>query len=180
MDGQMPQPENPTMFIEKPANSIFNNIVFMTAVTLVLGFGLGFVAKSFLSSNTTQTPPSQKALLSSPPPSNPTIDESKLPISLALLTNPIVYEWRGSVNGKLTKKDEHTFTLVDDKGNSITITDKMPSGEVFKTMFFEQISQGKQQESSLSTIPIGSTLMGDFFIFRGGPNTPVGSLFSKQ
>lgn len=138
----MPQSENPVVIV-KPSNSIFNNIIVITAVTLVLGFGLGFIAKSVLPSNTTQTHSSQKAILPSPTPQKPTIDESKLPISLALLTNPIVYEWRGSVQGKLTKKDEHAFTLLDDQGNSITITDKMPSGDVFKAMFFDKNNSNK-------------------------------------
>ena len=164
--------------MDNQVNSIFNNIVFMTAVTLILGFGLGFVARSFLSSNTTQAPSSQKTLVPSPTSTKSTIDESKLPISLTLLTNPIVYEWRGSVQGKLTKKDEHIFTLVDDQSNSITITDKMPSGDLFKAMFFDKNNSNKK--ISLEDIPLGSILLGDFFIFKGDSNTPVGSSFIKQ
>lgn len=175
MNGQMPQPDNQVTIV-KSSSSIFKSAIAIPIITLLLGFGLGFLAKSILPLNKTPAAPTQKATLSSTP--KPSIDESKLPISLSLLTNPIVYEWRGSVEGKLTKKDEHAFTLLDDQNNSITITDKMPSGDVFKTVFFDKSNSNKQ--ISLKDIPLGSTLLGDFFIFKGGPNTPVGSSFIKQ
>lgn len=176
MNGQMPQPDNQVSVV-KSSSSILKSAVVIPVIILLLGFGLGFLVKSILPLNKTPTVPTQKTTLSSTP--KPTIDESKLPISLSLLTNPIVYEWRGSVKGKLTQKDEHTFTLVDDKGNSITITDTTSTGAIFKTMFFD-ISNKSKQESSLSATPVGSILFGDFFIFKNGPNTPVGSSFTKQ
>lgn len=160
-------------------SGLFRSAVVIPVITLFLGFSLGFYTTSIFPVNIPTSSSQKEFTLSSALP-KPAMDTSKLPISLSLLTNPIVYEWRGSVKGKLTKKDEHTFTLVDDKGNNITITDITPSGAKWKTMFFEQISQKKQQESSLSAIPIGSTLLGDFFIFKGSPNTAVGGLFVKQ
>lgn len=146
----------------------------------MLGFILGLISSSIiLPFGKLPIFSPQIAKVTAPPPSSkPAIDESKLPISLALLTNPIVYEWRGSVKGKITKKDEHTFTLIDDQGNSITIADKMPSGDIFKPMFFDKSNIRKQ--IYLKDIPVGNVLLGDFFIFKGGPNTPVGSSFIKQ
>ncbi|MBU1031785.1 hypothetical protein KKE03_02600 [Patescibacteria group bacterium] len=168
MDGQIPQPENQVTIV-KSSSSIFKRAVVVPVITLLLGFGLGFLAKSILPLNKPPTP------TQTPKPS----DESKLPISLSLLTNSIVYEWRGSVNGKLTAKDEHSFTLEDDKGNKITITDIMPDGNTFKTRFLEQ-GKSDVKETSLTIIPIGSTLRGDFFIFKNGSNLPVGSQFTYQ
>lgn len=112
-------------------------------------------------------------------PSPQKIDESKLPISLSLLTNPIVYEWRGSVEGRLIDKKEHFFTLTNDSGKSITITDIAPTGDIFKTVYYEK-TKLKWKEISLNDIPIGSNLLGDFFIFKGGKNTPVGSSFKVE
>lgn len=143
-----------------------------------MGFSLGFYTTSIFPVNNTPTSSSQKEFTLSSTPPKPSFDESKLPISLSLLTNPIVYEWRGSVKGKLTKKDERTFTLVDEVGNSIAITDTTASGAKFKTMFFDKADQTKQ--ISLKDIPLGSILLGDFFIFTGATNTPVGSMFIKQ
>lgn len=132
--------------------------IFIAIGILALGFILGFAAKSTISSN------------------NQTAE--KLPVSLELLKNPIVYQWRGSVKGKITKKDAHNFTLTDDQNRSITITDITPTGQQFKTAFFDKTNFNKQ--ASFSAIPVGSTLSGEFFILKGGPNTPVGSMFVKQ
>lgn len=179
MDGQSAQQEKPVVFTKFPG-SMLNKVVFVSVTTLLLGFFLGFLIRSLEPFNKVPSLLPQQVVSPSSLSQKPTLDESKLPISLSLLTNPIVYEWRGSVKGKLVNKNEHTFTLVDDKGNSITITDIMATGDKWKTIFFEQISQKEQKESSLSAIPIGSTLLGDFFIFKGGPNIPVGGLFVKQ
>ncbi len=165
MNGQSAQPLN------KP---IINKLLLILSIaTLLLGFFLGIFTSPLLPKKV----PVPVVTVPSPSPKS-AIDESKLPVSLALLTNPIVYEWRGSVKGKITQKDDHTFTLVDEQGSSITISDKMPSGDKFKAMFFDKSSINKQ--ISLKDIPLGSVLLGDFFIFKGGPNTPVGSSFIKQ
>lgn len=180
---------------QAPWSGLFKTSVIIPLITLFLGFSLGFYATSIFPVNI-PTSSSQKEFILSSIPSKPTIDESKLPISLSLLTNPIVGQWRGYVQGKLTKKDgrtlalvdnqgkpikkdEHTFTLVDDKGNSIIITDITPSGDKFNTIFYD-ISNKKKEEASLSAIPIGSILSGDFWIFKGGSNTPVGGMFTRK
>lgn len=178
MDYQSIQPKTPIVPIKSPFNP-FNKTLFIYLMVLLVGFFLGFVSwyivpfgkPSILPQKTTVSVP-----ISSPKPTN---DESKLFISLSLLTNPIVYQWHGSVEGKMTKKDEHTFTLVDEKGNNITITDLLPNGDVFKTMFLNKDDrQGKP--ISLKDIPVGSIIRGGFFIFKGYPNIPIGSEFVKK
>lgn len=127
-----------------------------------------------------QSPSAKKTTVALSPTPKPAADNTKLPISLSLLKNPIVYEWRGSVKGKIVKKDKHTFTLADDKGNSITISDIMPSGDIFKTMFYLHGNGNTLISASLSAIPLNSVLRGSFFIFKYGPNSPVGSDFIIQ
>lgn len=179
MDIQSAQTENPTVLTKPPSNPLSNKIFIYIAISLLF-FSLGWIARpSLLPFGTLSIPlPSQIAKVNSPSPSPQSAIESKLPVSLSLLNNPIVYEWRGSVTGKITKKDDHTFTLVDEKGNSITIYDKMPSGDIFKAIFYDKANKNKK--ISLKDIPIGSLLLGDFFIFKGAPNTPVASYFGKQ
>jgi len=158
----------------KLENKYMNKTIFICIGVLILGFLLGFVAKSITNPQKPNPPLPPGSSL----PIKPAIDESKLPVSLSLLTNPIVYEWRGGVKGKLTRKDDNTFTLVDDQGNSITITNITPSGDKWKILFFDKTNNNKQ--ASYSAIPLGSILSGDFFIFKNGPNTPVGGVFTKQ
>lgn len=178
MNGQPAQPDNPTI-LARPSNSPLNRKTFIYIVVLLLVFLLGFISSSVLPFRKLPILSPQVAKITAPSTTpKPSIDESKLPISLALLTNPIVYEWRGSVKGKLTQKDDHTFTLVDDQGNSITITDITAIGDKFNIQFYDKTNNRKQ--ILLDTIPLGSILLGDFFIFRDGPNIPVGSLFMKQ
>ncbi len=188
MNGPSAQQENPTILAKSPSNPLHRKIFIYVAI-LLLGFSLGFITWSILPVGKLPilpTPQKAQVALPSTSPSSkpildeskPVIDESKLPVSLALLQNPIVYQWRGSVKGRITKKDDHVFTLIDEQGNSITITDKMPSGDIFKPMFLDKNNINKQL--SLKDIPLGSTLLGEFFIFKGSPNTPVGSSFMKQ
>ena len=111
-------------------------------------------------------------------------DESKrtpkeiLPIGQSLLTNPAVHSWRGSVEGKLISKDDHTFTLEDSKGNRITITDIMPTGGYYNTVFNKPGDNGKVEQVLLKDIPLQTKLRGDIWVFRGAENTPIGGLFS--
>lgn len=160
-------------------NNPINKSLIIPILTLLVGLLLGFFAFSILSFGKLSVPPWQKTQFDLPTPPPQPIDESKLPISLSLLANPIVYEWRGSIRGKITSKDEHIFTLTDEKGSSIQITDLPPYGSVFKTLFFNRVND-KEERTFLKDIPLGSILRGDFFIFKGGPNTPVGSVFVKE
>lgn len=144
-------------------------LLFFFGLTLGSSASLFFLSKQQLTLQPQLPPPSSQ-------PQSPQlqqITEADLPVGLFLLKNPIVYEWRGSVEGKLIKKDAHLFTLEDKNGKRIDITDITPSGEIFKTIFLD--TEGKQ--TTLSTVSVGTTLRGDFWVFKGGKNTPVGGRF---
>lgn len=114
------------------------------------------------------------------PVAEPTIKESELPIAFDILQNPLVYEWRGSVEGTLTAKDDKSITLSDDKDQTITILVNLnPNG----TRFF-YIPKGPNKTKSvdnlinLSEIPIGSKLSGEFWVFQGRKNEMRGGSFT--
>lgn len=162
--------ELPSVVLNETKNK-FKLILFALPI-LLIGFIAGFSVDRYFFKTGIKIPTITQSL-----PQN--IDESKLPISLPLLLNPIVYEWRGSVQGKLAEKKEGSFTLTIQNGPSIIIFDKLPSGEVFKQVFYEKTSSS-WKEIPLKDIPIGSNLLGDFFIFKGAKNTPVGSSFKVE
>ncbi|MDP3955593.1 MAG: hypothetical protein Q8Q15_04515 [bacterium] len=151
-----------------------SGLIFFALLMLLLGFLLGFGADRLL---LTKKPQNFISTIAQPLPQN--IDESKLPVSLSLLQNPIVYEWRGSVKGKVIAKEPYSFTLEDDKKNRITITDRTPSGGLFRTAFLKKTAS-TWEETSSSAVSVGSNLTGDFFIFKGGKNTPIGSSFNIE
>jgi len=103
--------------------------------------------------------------------------EEKIPVNLSILTNPMVQQWRGNVKGKLISKTDHTITLEDIDGNQITITDLAASGEVFKWIFFDKPVNNEAKQISLEEISVGSTLLGEFWIFQDGKNVPLGGMF---
>lgn len=103
------------------------------------------------------------------------ISEEELPIGLELLQNPIVYQWRGSVQGKVIAKGEHSLTLENDKGNKINLTDKVPSGEIFRTVI---IKNGNRV--SFMDLDYGDRIVGEFWIFPGGKNTPVAGVLEVK
>lgn len=129
---------------------------------IVLGLGLSFLLLG--QKQGTQTPVAS-------------VSELESSITIDLLKNPIVYEWRGSVTGVLIDKTEHTFTLEDAEGNRITITNKLPSGEIYKTIFVRTLPSGETEDISFNDIPIGTTLRGEFWIFRGAKDVPIGGTF---
>src|SRR3989304_8797640 len=165
MSDQVPVQEDQRVFIKRPGQD-FKQHFLLTILVLLFGFFLGFLSH-FVGPLSTLTPPfAQKTTIPSPTlQPQGLISVSQLPINPELLKNQIVYEWRGSVRGRLTQKDEHTWTLVDEKGNSITITDVSANGDIFKTRFFEKVDDGNQRQITLNEIALDSTLMGDFFIF---------------
>lgn len=110
------------------------------------------------------------------------VTEDMLPVGLEVLQNPVVYEWRGSVRGRLISKDESSFILEDDEGNRITISERTAFGERFRTSYYDTTEEvatpsGTLKEISLNDIPLGATLGGEVWIFSGGKNTPVGGSF---
>ena len=145
--------------------------ILLPLLTLFLGLVVGVVAVFLIL-------PQQE--VAKPPISqqNLPISQQNLPISLELLQNPIVYEWRGGIKGKVVDKDEHTLTLEDEKGNKITVTDLLPSGSgVFKTTYLKK-AVPRVIELTLNEIPLGTTFRGEFFIFKNFPDTPIGGVFT--
>lgn len=108
-------------------------------------------------------------------PSKQIISEDELPIGIDLLKNPIVYQWRGSVEGTLIAKDEESITL-SSKGAKITIPLYAPSGKR-RTPF-----NNSKGEVDLKDIPLGTNLRGDFFVipWPNDKNKIVGSLFTVE
>lgn len=103
-----------------------------------------------------------------------TVDEATLAIPYPVLQNPMVNEWRGSVEGKLVAKDTTSITISDNKGNKITIA-VAPEN---KTKFFSQaaLRKGdKNNEVLFEKVTIGSYLVGDFWATNA--KTLVGSSF---
>lgn len=171
-----------SMSQEKPvvtttSDSILSSKLLIYALILLVGILIGYFSYSMLpfgKSTVVSTPQSLNTTPSNP--SQPSITEDKSPVSISLLTNPIVYEWRGSITGKLTTVNPDSYVIKDDKGNSITLFYKTPSMDPWKTVFLQ--SDGKEwKDTTLGAISIGSTLRGDFFIFKDSPNTPVGNSF---
>lgn len=108
----------------------------------------------------------------------PKVDVEKLPISLELLQNPMVYEWRGSIMGKIVSKGSDSFVVEDDSKNRIVITEVMPSGIKFNTRYVIKKKDGSSVSVKLDDVPLGSKVIsGEFWIFKGGKNTPVGGIF---
>lgn len=160
--------ELPSIVVNQTNNK--SKLIFLVLIVLLLGFLLGFYTNNLFVNKVQQV----EKIVS--PPAQPQIDESKLPISLSLLQNPIVYEWRGSVKGRVIAKNEHLFTIEDDKGNQIIITDKSPSGDIFDTAFLKK-SASNWKTASSSAMSVGSNVRAEFFIFKAGKNVPVGSIF---
>lgn len=158
---------------QKPSITTFLLPIF----TLFLGLIIGIIASRLMT-------PSQKILPQETLPQQnvkPQINlTTDLPISLRLLQNPAVYEWRGDVNGKVIAKDEHTLTLEDQKGNKITVTDLLPNGSgIFKTIYLKYLKKtgSRPIELTLKDITLGTMLKGEFFVFKNFPDTPIGSSF---
>lgn len=103
----------------------------------------------------------------------PTVTQEELPISLSLLKNPIIHQWRGLVKGTLVAKDEDSITIKDEQGNSLNIPLRVPPAEKDNALFFDGTT-----EISLSDIPIGTKLAGDFFTVPGFEDRIVGGSFS--
>jgi hypothetical protein len=116
---------------------------------------LGFIACLFF--------PSKPQPVLQPQCPKQQITEADLPVGTSLLRNPIVHEWRGSVEGTLSNKDEYSVLIKDDKGNSLVIPTGVASSKYGGTVSYDP----KFIEIPLSDLPIGSYLRGDFLCPRG-------------
>lgn len=106
------------------------------------------------------------------------IKESDLPISIDLLKNPMVYEWRGDIEGTLIAKDETSLTL-SNKGSTLKIPILYPPATKPMTLFFNAAAikpDTKNPGVPLSEVPVGSFLQGDFFVVN--KNQIVGGSFT--
>ena len=126
-----------------------------------------------------QTPAQQSTQV----PSQPTITESESPIAFDILKNPLVYKWRGTVEGTLTAKDENSITLEKD-GRSITIKVDLNPNNTGTRFYLNKASETPKKNEdprenfvSLEDIPRGNTLRGDFLVYPQQKNEKVGSSF---
>lgn len=133
---------------------------FLTPILLLLGLAiytivLMFFAKWYFTKN------QQRTTTPTPQPSNQRmVSEDSLPFGLAVLQNPLVYQWRGSVEGELTKKDEASITLTKN-GKTIII----PVDSKLTPFFIipEDKKAKKMKSATIVDIPIGVYLRGEFF-----------------
>lgn len=143
-------------------------------LTLFLGLVLGLGTNLFFFLK------QQQPLPQLPAPSQITA-EANLPIGLALLKNPIINQWRGGVEGVLVAKDEDSFTIKDDKGNSIKIPIRISFDfRPGMTIFYDFTAAKKPGETTavpLKDIPLNSRLRGDFFVLPQDKNEIVGGTF---
>lgn len=148
------------------ANSPFG---FLPTVLLLVGLILGLVAGLFLPFNKAKAPQ---------------VSESELPVSAALLKNPIINQWRGSAEGKVIAKDSASLTIQDDKGNSLVIP--FAENPVTKKTgtFFDSVAAATDSSKpapfiTLDDIPLGSYVRGDFFVVPGSGDQIFGNTFDK-
>ncbi len=143
---------------------IFYLIITLIILTLLEIFLLGYYGFKINIFNNTQKPVS----ISSPSASlsGKTIKESELPMAVNILQNPMVYEWRGSVEGTLVAKDEKSITLEKDEGKITLPINPSPAGVKFYTKGL-LIAEPTKEDSFLSIdkIPIGTRLRGEFWVF---------------
>lgn len=161
----MDLPTNIKPNIIKTTSNIDLSKIALMVLILLIGFALGYLANNYIS---------PKIL---PQQSSQNISAADLSIAINLLKNPIIYQWRGAVEGKLTAKDDKSITLSDDQGHSITI--EVTTGST-GTKFSSQsaISQGKLRESvNHLNIPLGTFLRGDFFVIPPKGNQIIGGSF---
>lgn len=98
--------------------------------------------------------------------SSAVIKEENLPIALDILQNPLVYEWRGSVEGTLVAKDEKSITLEKDRKRIILPINPGPAGVKFYTkgLFIAEPTK-EDRFLSIDKIAIGTKLRGEFWVF---------------
>ncbi len=148
--------------------------IFLSFLILIpLGF---YIFKTYFLKTPAQTLPQQ----SIPAPSEPTLKENSSPIAFDILQNPLVYEWRGSVEGTLVAKDDHTITISDNQNHSIVIPVIPSTDVIYGTKFYKRETKDKVDQFiniPHQDIPIGSKLRGDFFVAAREKDKIIGSSF---
>ena len=152
-------------------------ILLFVVISILIPVG-AYILKTYFLKTPDQTLPRQSIQT----PSESTLKENSSPISFDIVQNPMVYEWRGSVEGVLVEKTDNSITL-DSSGNKLVITVQPSSQDITGTKFYRKQSQPDDQgvlftEVGLDGIPLGTKLHGDFFVFPHNKNELIGSSFN--
>ncbi len=174
MDENTAQPQ---VIYTAPTPWYKRKLLWILGLFLILIPASFYLYKIYFLKNPAQTPVQQPTQVQS----EPSIKESELPVAVNILQNPMVYEWRGSVNGTLTAKDDKSITLTDDQGHSIIIPITPSSEKITGTVFYKrETKNNKPQYGPISymDIPLGTKLRGDFFVGGKEKNRIIGSSFA--
>lgn len=164
--------QNQTIAGATPASKSSGVSKLLILVTVfAIGLILGILGDKYFSASLKKTQDKQ-------------IAESNLPVSLELLTNPIIYEWRGSVEGELVAKSESAITLKDNSGNTLTVPLTITPGRKSSTYFYDSTEESTESGQvnrpiAIDEINIGDYLRGDFFVVKGTKDRLIGSSFAK-
>ncbi|MBI4058707.1 hypothetical protein HY404_00550 [Candidatus Microgenomates bacterium] len=139
--------------------------IIISFLTLFLGLVIGIFSSPYILPQKDINNPAQ--------PSNRSftqekqVKEPELPISLELLKNPLLYEWRVGAKGKLIAKDDDKIVLQDSSGHTLTVPNRLSRGDdKIATKFYivEENGQGGATAVKLEVIPLGVQLYGSLFI----------------
>ncbi|MBI2334216.1 hypothetical protein HYU96_00230 [Candidatus Daviesbacteria bacterium] len=92
----------------------------------------------------------------------------------------MVYEWRGSVEGKVVEIDVNTITLSDDENNRLVIPVIPSTDVIYGTKFYKRETKDNIDQFvnvSHRDLPLGVRLRGDFFVAAREKDKIIGSSF---
>ncbi len=161
---------------QKGSKNFPTSFVLVFLLGVILGGGVSTLIRGYFNTSTLEdknlsTQPRQ--FEASKDIFTPQIREEDLPIGLELLKNQIVYEWRGSFQGKVVGKGEHSLTVEDDKGNRIVLTDITPDIQM-RTGFFNK--KDDRILRKFTDLEFGETVRGEFWVYKGQKNTAVAGI----
>lgn len=160
------QPENRSLLSKNLL--IFPPLIFLTILIGMGGYYVG-LNQGIKVQQPSQAQPEGKT-------ETPTVTQEELPISLSLLKNPIIYQWRGTVKGTLVAKDEDSITIRDEQGNSIVIhLPVLPAGE--KLDFIVKRQGGETTLLPLENIPLNASVQSEFIVPQDNEDILVGTDF---
>lgn len=128
-------PQNPLSNLPKPL--LIGGLILILAITAFVSYSLG----------------SSKSQPASDQQKEPVVKEAELPLPVSTLQNPIIYEWQGSVEGKLVAKTDQNFTL-EKEGNKLNITIKE------NYTYFRKEGALGTPTLTISDVPIGAYVRG--------------------
>lgn len=143
--------------------------VIFALVMISIPVGAWIYGKYFMKSS---SPPAQTT--------GKTLNESQSPIAFDILKNPMVYEWRGSVEGVVTAKDDHSITISDNQNHKLTIPVIPSTDAIYGTKFYKRETKNKIDQFiyiSHKDISLGSKVRGDFFVAAREKDKIIGSSF---